>query len=86
MTSLPFAIAWDYNSWAWKRKQESMDSGFASKLIRDTIQRHGETRGIMTSAVDISELGDIPAEARLPTPHGDFRIRVFLRKAQVSTM
>ena len=31
----------------------------------------------MTSAVDISELGDIPAEARLPTPHGEFRIRVF---------
>ena len=54
-----------------------MDSEFKSKLLRDTIQRHGETRGIMTSAVDVSEMGDIPAEARLPTPHGDFRIRVF---------
>lgn len=29
------------------------------------------------SAIDISELGDIPAEAHLPTQHGDFRIRVF---------
>ena len=45
-----------------------MNSEFVSKLVRDTIQRHGETRGIMTSAVDVSELGEIPAEARLPTP------------------
>ena len=54
-----------------------MDSESVSRLVHDTIQRHGETRVIMTSAVDVSELGEIPAEARLPTPHGDFRIRVF---------
>ncbi len=53
-----------------------MDSGFASEWSHDTIQRYGETRAIM-SAIDISELDDIPAEARLPTQHGDFRIRVF---------
>ena len=33
--------------------------------------------GMPVSVHDLYEIGEIPADARLPTEHGDFRIRVF---------
>ena len=33
--------------------------------------------GMPVSVHNLYEIGDIPADARLPTEHGDFRIRVF---------